>query len=118
MQDQDQIITDETSERKYFTMIANFIDDLPLSPLAIALYFHYKRWAFITDRRPPGVRFLMRKFQASDRSIRKAKDELVREGLVRIEPCNLAENTAERVVLLDASGRNEQRRQKECQYKH
>ena len=40
-----EIATDQNSEMRYYTVISNIIDELDLSPLAIALYFHYKRWA-------------------------------------------------------------------------
>jgi hypothetical protein len=71
--------------RNYFTQIPNLIDELDLSPLALALYFHYKRWSAAKIKHAPNVRFLMKKYRASSQSIAAAKSELVNHRLITIE---------------------------------
>jgi len=74
-----------SSPRKYFTQIPNLIDELDLSPLAIALYFHYARWSATRIKHTPNVRFFEQKYRTSSRSIAAAKLDLVRHRLTRVE---------------------------------
>lgn len=68
-----------------FTRMPNLIDELDLSPLAVALYFHYARWSGAKSKRPPGVRTLGKKYKASGRAIEKAKQELLDHALIHRE---------------------------------
>jgi hypothetical protein len=70
--------------RDNFTQIPNLIDELSLSPLAIALYFHYARWTG-SRRRMPGVRALQSKYRVTNRAIAKAKGELEKHRLIVID---------------------------------
>ena len=99
-------ITDETTEKVYFTQVCNLIDELDLSPLAIALYFHYKRWAFTENKPQHGVKFLKEKYKVGADKIRAAKDELVKNKLMKFKTFDAGEAKPDEAVVVDIWARN------------
>jgi hypothetical protein len=101
-----ETVTDNNNERRYFTQICNLIDELDLSPLAIALYFHYKRWANSENKKSPGVKFLTKKYKVSDHSIKNAKQELIKNRLIKIKTFDKKLSRADEVTIIDIWERN------------
>lgn len=99
-------LKDNSQDRKYFTQVCNLVDDLDLSPVAIALYLHYKRWSAAENRKSPGVKELMKKFKCSDRTIKAAKLELVKHRLIRIKTFDAKLAKADEVTICDIWERN------------
>jgi hypothetical protein len=76
-----------SEERKYFTLIPNMIDDLHLTVYAFRLYCHIKRVVgeFEDGSCWQSTRTLATHCNMSLASISKAKKELEKAGLIRIE---------------------------------
>jgi len=69
----------------YFTMIPNMVDDADLSAYAFRLYVHLKRVAGETVQCWQSQDSLEKACRMSNRTIVKAKRELINAGLIQIE---------------------------------
>lgn len=98
--------SDATTEKKYFTQICNLIDELDLSPLAIALYLHFKRTSFNGEFEKNGVKFLKEKYKVGSDKIRAAKDELVKNKLIKFNTFDPKLAKPDEAVLVDVWERN------------
>lgn len=101
-----EIITDLNSEFSNYTIVSNLIDELDLSPLAIALYFHYKRWANAKSKRPLSVKDLMQKYKVDSRAIKAAKIELQKNELITIDKTGRHLGKPDDIHILDITKRN------------
>jgi hypothetical protein len=99
-------VSDHSSERKYFTQVCNIIDELDLSPLAIALYLHYKRWSGTIKKASPGLKFLTKKFKVSTRKIQSAKAELIKNKLIKVKSYDKKLGKADEIAICDIWDRN------------
>ena len=87
-----------------FTQVPNIVDEIDLSPLAIALYLHYRRWSGVRSR-SPNVRALKTKYGVGAKTIAAAKQELVDHRLIQVET-RPAKGLPDRVVVVDIWKRN------------
>lgn len=83
----DNVIREEASERKYFTLIPNMVLDIGLSPYAQLLYVHLKRvvGADLSGECFKSTKTLARELGVSTGTISQAKQELVTIGFISIE---------------------------------
>jgi hypothetical protein len=102
----DAKITDQNNEFKYFTQVSNIIDELDLSPLAIALYFHFKRWANAKHKQIVSVRDLMKKYKCGSQAIKLAKLELVANDLITIDDTQNRLGIPDDIQIIDIIHRN------------
>jgi hypothetical protein len=80
----DNLVID-SSDRKYFTMIPNLVDDLSLSPFAFRLYCHFKRVAGENGQCWQSTRTLAEQCLMSVHAISDAKRELLEQELIEIK---------------------------------
>lgn len=81
----DNLIIDNTSERKYFTMLPNLIDDLGLSVYAFRLYCHIKRVTGEDGMCWQSTERLSKACRMSVHSVVDAKKELADAKLITIK---------------------------------
>lgn len=80
-----QTIIDEGDLRKYRTELPNLIDDLGLSPAAYRVYGHYKRRAGANGGEcTEGLRSISQHCKLSINTVRKGRDELLKQGLITV----------------------------------
>lgn len=79
-----QLITEETNERRYYTIIPNMIDDMGLSPFAYRLYGHYKRVAGEVGSCWQSVDTLAETCKMSRGMVSKCRQELEAAGLINV----------------------------------
>lgn len=77
-------IVDESHDRRYFTLVPILIDDLDLSPFAVRLYLRIKRRAGERGICFESTRNLATGCQMAMATVSKAKQELIRAGLITI----------------------------------
>lgn len=82
----DQIVIEPGDLRRYRTEIPNLIDDWGLSVYARALYHHYKRSAGDTGACRQGMRSIAAITGMSIAQVSRARQELVSQRLITIEP--------------------------------
>lgn len=70
---------------KYFFMMPNLIDDLPLSPAAFRLYAHFKRVAGETGKCTESSTTLAEKLHMSKSTVARSQRELSLWGLIAVE---------------------------------
>lgn len=85
MTDAPDIAELEFDERRYFSMIPNIIDEMELSPYAVRLYLRIKRRASDTGACFENTGNLAAGCRMSTGAVSKAKKELKKAGLIRIE---------------------------------
>jgi hypothetical protein len=78
-------IADESSDRRYFFITPNMVDDLGLSVYAFRLYSHLKRVAGETGQCWQSARTLAKSCRMSVHAVSSAKRELVEHGLIAIQ---------------------------------
>lgn len=79
-----EIVRDASSDRKYFTMLPNFVTEIGLSPFALALYVRLKRRAGEAGECFENTRNLALGCGMSAGQVTKAKRELAEAGLIHI----------------------------------
>ncbi|MBN1372934.1 MAG: helix-turn-helix domain-containing protein [Anaerolineaceae bacterium] len=84
---QDTLIIAENAEPRFFTMLPNLVDDLPLSTVAFRLYAHYKR---VTGEGDGGACWesserICKRLCISKSTLTRARKELEKWGLVSSE---------------------------------
>lgn len=99
-------LIDQNSDRKYFTMLPNVIDDLDLSVIAFRLYVHYRRVAGENGSAKIGVRALAKKFKVGNAKIIEAKTELEKHGLITVKSFPKSENKPDEIRLVNIWRRN------------
>jgi len=77
-------ITDDGTERKYFLILPNIVDDMGLSPYAFRLYARIKRRAGENGLCFENSKHLAEGCNMSAGSVSKAKRELIEAGLITI----------------------------------
>ena len=82
---QHQII-DESNDRRYFSQIPNYVDDLGLSPYAFRLYVHIKRVTGESGKCWQSTKTLAKSCNMGIGSVTRAKKELAKAKLIEIEP--------------------------------
>lgn len=78
-------VRDGTSDRRYFVILPNLVDDLALSPYAVRLYLRIKRRAGETGGCWENTRNLAAACRMSTAQVSRAKKELQAAGLIAIE---------------------------------
>jgi DNA-binding MarR family transcriptional regulator len=84
MSTKEQLITEEASERRYYTMIPNMIDDMGLSPFAYRLYGHFRRVAGEAGGCWQSVTTLAAICQMSRGMVSRCRQELEEAGLINV----------------------------------
>ena len=79
-------VEDEAPERRYFTQVPNMVFELPMSREAKWLYVHLKRVAGDSGECYQSLNTLAKKTQTSKPTLIKAKQELIKHGLIRVRP--------------------------------
>ncbi len=75
---------DETGDRKYFTILQNFIFDLPLSVYSFRVYAHIKRVAGEGGVCWQAIRTIAKRCKISPSSVSRAVKELQKFGLIDV----------------------------------
>lgn len=99
-------LTDKNKEFGNYTTISNLLDELDLSPLAIALYFHFKRWANAEHKKDVAVKDLMKKYKVDSRAIKFAKQELLDNELITVDDSNRHFGVPDDIQITDIVRRN------------
>jgi len=102
----DVAVSGESTEKKYFTMLPNFIDDLDLSPYAFRLYVHLRRLAAGGSEIKSSVKRLAKSCKCSAGSIQNAKHELVSMSLITIKVYSNDRFVFHSIIVLDVWERN------------
>jgi hypothetical protein len=103
---------DEATQRRYFTMIPNMVDDSDLSPHAVRLYLHIRRVAGEDGLCWQRTTRMAKACHMDARTVRKAEKELKAAGLIRIDQQRVQrlENHKVNVIsVVDIWGDNESR---------
>jgi DNA-binding transcriptional regulator GbsR (MarR family) len=82
MQDQSYQVSEENTERKYFTMMPNFIDEMDLSVYAYRLYGHLRRLAANGSKIHVSLNTLAKNLGMSKGSVHNAKQQLIDKKLI------------------------------------
>jgi hypothetical protein len=106
----DMQLTDDGDLRKYRTELPNLVDDIGLSVYAFRLYAHFKRVCGSSN----GVCFqgsstIAKHCKMSVGKVSESKVELVKAGLITIEPGDVKKSQADRVYILDVWAENMKR---------
>ncbi len=96
----------EEGKRDNFTIIPNLIDDLGLSPYAVRLYFHLKRVAGEKGECWQSGDTMAKICAMSTGTISKAKKELVKLALIRVEVKSTEKNIYHQITIIDVWERN------------
>ena len=78
----ENLIIDDSADKKFFTIIPNFVDDLPLNPNAVRVYLHLKRVSGETGTCWQSTRTLAKACRLSPPSITRATNLLAACGLI------------------------------------
>lgn len=91
----------------YFSMIPHLIDDSSLSSYAIRLYLHFKRVAGDNGKCWQSQSTLQKACLMSNRTIVKAKRELVKEGFIVVTLDIIQGHPQHIISIVDVWGKNE-----------
>jgi hypothetical protein len=110
MSEEQTSLTDSAPDRKFFTMVPNYLIDIPLSPVAFRVYVYIKRR---TGEAPNGKCWEASKNIAqacivSTGALSKAKTELQACGLIKIKkvPGKQGEYPHDEITCVDCWGFN------------
>lgn len=101
MTDAPDIAELEFDERRYFSMIPNLIDEMGLSPYAVRLYLRIKRRASDTGACFESTGNLAAGCGMSTGAVSKAKKELAKAGLIRIEKRKGPHGPYDNITIVD-----------------
>jgi hypothetical protein len=80
----DVFIQDETPDHKYFTILPNLVDDLPLSVYSLRLYVHLKRVTGENGKCWQSTRTLAKRCHMSTSQVVRSKHELEDHDLIQV----------------------------------
>jgi hypothetical protein len=96
----------EDGRRNNFTILPNIIDTMGLSLIAYRLYGHLKRIAGESGECYQSGRTIAKETCMSTGAISKAKDELTKAGLIKVEVKNTDRNIFHSITIVDIWDKN------------
>ncbi len=81
----DNLIEDFSSDKKYFTIIPNFIFDFPMDVYCFRVYCHIKRVAGDTGICWQSTRTIARKCQISPSTVTRSIRKLAKAGFINLQ---------------------------------
>lgn len=112
------VITQEVDERRYYSQIPNLIDEMELTPHAVRLYLRIKRRAADYGACWENTGNLANGCHMSAGMVSKAKKELVKAGLIKIERVRCKNGRYDNITVNDIWPQNMVYFSRLSQYEH